>query len=109
MDILTNKQYINTNYNNRYAHTPIYYNTEDNEWITGIGSNVFTNNNWVAHKVLPEDTLDKLALKYYANPTLWWVIAYYNNIQDAFVRLVEYYDIIKIPNIANIEFGNERA
>jgi len=109
MDILKNKQYVNFDYNSRYAYTPIYYNSDDSEWVTGIGSNVFTNNSWVAHKVSPEDNLDKLALKYYGNPTYWWVIAYYNNIQDAFVKLIDFFDIIKIPNIATVAFGNERA
>ena len=109
MDTLKNKQYVNFDYPTPYAYIPIYYNTEDDEWMAGIGSNVFTNNNWVAHKVTPEDTLDKLALKYYGNPTYWWAIAYYNNMWDVFVNLIDFFDVLKIPNIANIEFGNERS
>lgn len=108
MDILKNKQYISYDYTSRYQYTPIYYNTEDKEWLTGLGANVFKNTNWVAHKVTQEDTLDNLALKYYGNPTYWWVIAYYNDIQDSFVYLYNDFDIIKIPNIAGLEFGNER-
>ena len=45
---------------------------------------------WVAHQVISTDTLDKLALTYYNNPTYWWVIAYFNDIQDAFIHLKDY-------------------
>jgi nucleoid-associated protein YgaU len=63
---------------------------------------------WVAHKVVSTDTLDKLALTYYNNPTYWWVIAYFNNIQDAFVNLKEHFEVLKIPTITNISFGDMR-
>ena len=108
MDILKNKQYISYDYTSRYQQVPIYYNSNDDRWMSGLGSNVFKNNNWVAHKVTQEDTLDKLALKYFGNPTYFWVIAYYNDIQDSFIKLSDYFDIIKIPNITSITFGNER-
>jgi len=31
-----------------------------------------------------ENRLDKIANRYYKNSTLWWVIAYVNNIKDPF-------------------------
>jgi hypothetical protein len=46
-----------------------------------------------------------LALKYYNNPTFWWVIAYFNDIQDPFKPLKDKRDTIKIPSISSIEFG----
>jgi hypothetical protein len=49
-----------------------------------------------------------LALTYYNNPTYWWIIAYFNNITDPFIELISKYATIKIPNISNIKFENER-
>jgi hypothetical protein len=63
---------------------------------------------WVAHKVVQDDTLDKLALNYYNNPSYWWIIAYFNDIQDAFINLKDYFDIIKIPALNSVEFGDLR-
>ena len=108
MDILTNKQYEAYNYTCRYTPVPYYYNTHDKKWVYGIGSNLSTTTSYVAHKVKDTDTLDSLALKYYNNPTLYWVIAYANDILDCYIRLIDYYKIIKIPNIQSITFGDGR-
>ena len=108
MDELKNKRYENFDYVSRYTDVPYYYNQVDKKDIYGLGSNLFKNTSWVAHKVKQEDTLDSLALNYYNNPTYWWIIAYFNDIQDAFTNLTEYFDIIKIPSISSITSGNER-
>ena len=63
---------------------------------------------WVAHPVVSTDTLDKLALTYYNNPSYWWVIAYFNDIQDAFITLKDYFDVLKIPAITNVSFIDMR-
>ena len=60
---------------------------------------------YVSHKVASGDTLHKLALKYYNNPTYWWVIAYFNDVQDAFIPLRNQFTIIQIPNISSVLFG----
>jgi hypothetical protein len=49
-----------------------------------------------------------LALSYYNNPTYWWIIAYFNDIQDAFIKLSDKFDILKIPDIRSLEFGDLR-
>ena len=109
MDVLKDKQYGVFDYNPcRYTGVPYYYNTQDEKYIYGLGSNMKKDLPWVAHKVKQEDSLDSIALTYYNNPTYWWVIAYFNDIQDSLVHLIDYYDIIKIPNISSIEFGAER-
>lgn len=105
MDTLKDKKYISYDYLSRYSATPSFYDTLDNRELMGIGSNMQKLTNVYTHKVKTTDTLDSLALKYYNNPTYWWIIAYYNDIQDAFVKLVEHYKVLQIPNIANIEFG----
>ena len=108
MDTLINKRYEQYDYTSRYTDIPYYFDTLKNRDVYGIGSNLRKDTTWTAHKVQETDTLDSLALKYYANPTFWWIIAYFNDIQDAFINLSSKFNIIKIPNISSITFGAER-
>lgn len=108
MDILTNKSYKQYDYTSRYTTIPYYYNKEDDKWIYGISKNLNKDTQYIAHKVKDSDTLDYLALKYYNNPTYYWVIAYFNDIQDCYINLIDYYKIIKIPKINSIEFSEGR-
>lgn len=108
MDTLKDKRYEAYDYTSRYTHVPYFYDTLRDKEVYGIGDNMLKNIAFVSHKVTEEDTLDTLALKYYNNPTYWWVIAYFNDIQDAFRPLYEYIDIIQIPSINSIEFGELR-
>lgn len=105
MDTLKNKTYVNFDYLSRYTNTPYYYDTLKDRQIFGIGTNLKTNSEFVTHKVKSNDTLHSLALKYYNNPTYWWVIAYFNDVQDSFKPIIEKYKTIKIPNITSVEFG----
>jgi hypothetical protein len=105
MDTLRNKMYEKFDYLSRYTDTPYYYDTLGNKEIYGIGTNLKTTAEFVTHKVNSNDTLNSLALKYYNNPTFWWVIAYFNNIQDPFKPLRIKYKTLKIPNISSVEFG----
>ena len=106
MDTLKNKTYVSFDYISRYANVPYYYDTLTGREVFGIGTNLKTTAEFVTHKVRSNDTLNSLALKYYNNPTFWWVIAYYNNIQDPFKPLRNKYDTLRIPNISSIEFGS---
>lgn len=108
MDVLKNKSYGKFDYTSRYASVPYYYHTLDDKYIYGIGSNLNKNTYYTLHNVKDTDTLDYLALKYYNNPTFFWVIAYFNDIQDAFIKLSDHYKTIKIPHISSIKFGSER-
>ena len=108
MDTLTNKKFAKYDYTSRYLDVPYYFDTLAKRELYGIGSNMLKNSPWVAHKVRPEDTLEALALKYYNNPTFWWIIAYFNDIIDVFAELTATFDILKIPNISSISFGAER-
>ena len=105
MDTLKNKVYTSYDYLSRYTSVPNYYDTLADRDVTGIGSNMFKVANPLSHKVKPTDTLDSLALRYYNNPTYWWIIAYYNDIQDCFIKLSDYYSVLQIPNISEIQFG----
>ena len=105
MDTLKNKIYASYDYLSRYTNVPYYYDTLSDREVYGIGTNMKTDTEYVTHKVRSNDTLHSLALKYYNNPTFWWVIAYFNNIQDSFKPLRDKYQTLKIPNISSIEFG----
>jgi hypothetical protein len=108
MDTLTNKRYQQYDYTSRYTDVPYYYDIINGRDVYGIGSNLSKTTSWVGHEVKPTDTLDTLALKYYNNATFWWIIAFFNDIQDPFIQLSDRFEVIKIPAISSIEFGNER-
>lgn len=108
MNVAKNKKYEAYDYICRYTNTPYYYNTVDEREFYGIGSNLSKDTAWVVHRIAAEDSLDYLALKYYNNPTYWWVIAYFNDIQDPFIDLYGNMSMIKIPAISSIKFGDER-
>jgi nucleoid-associated protein YgaU len=105
MDTLKNKIYANFDYLSRYSSVPYYYDTLSGKEVFGIGTNLRNDTEYVTHKVKSNDTLNSLALKYYNNPTFWWIIAYFNDIQDAFKPLRNKYKTLKIPSITSIEFG----
>lgn len=105
MDTLKNKLYNNFDYLSRYTNVPYYYDMLNDREIFGIGTNLKNNTEYVTHVVRSNDTLNSLALKYYNNPTFWWIIAYFNDIQDSFKPLRDKYDTLKIPSISSIEFG----
>ena len=108
MDKLKDKKYESFDYTCRYTGVPYYYNVADGKEIFGLTSNMIKDLPWVAHKVKDEDTLDSLALNYYNNPTLFWIIADFNSIRDPFEKLWGKYRIIKIPSLTSIEFGDLR-
>lgn len=103
MDILTSKQYKNYSYFSRYASFPIYYNKLDKKYMYGVTSQLKKDVNYVLHKVKKGDTLDTLALTYYNNPTYYWVIGNFNNIQDPYIKLTEN-DVLMIPVLNDISF-----
>lgn len=108
MEKLTNKRYNSFDYTCRYTTVPYFYDTETQTDVYGVGTQMSSKTAFVSHQVRPEDTLDSLALTYYNNPTYWWVIAYFNKINDPFISLSEKFSIIKIPSISSIIFEDER-
>ena len=57
--------------------------------------------NDIVHRVRvgEENRLDLIAHQYYGNPTLWWVIAYRNNIYDPF----------NVPSETNLAIPSKEA
>lgn len=109
MDVLKNKRYQSYDYTCRYTGVPYFYHTLDNKYTYGIGKNLSKKTTYTLHNVSDTDTLDYLALKYYNNPTYFWIIAYFNDIEDPFIRLSEHFTAIKIPNISSIIFEDMRG
>lgn len=106
MSILTNKSYKDYSYVSRYSMFPYYYHTVDNKYIYSITANLRQDTLYTMHTVQIGDTIDNLALKYYNNPTLYWIICSFNNINNPFKQLTPGQQI-KIPSISNIEFDIE--
>lgn len=105
MDDLTNKRTASFDYISRYASTPYYFNTRTQRDIMGLSHNLIRTTAYVSHVVKQEDTLASLALKYYNNPSYWWVIANFNRITDPFIKLSKFYKTLSIPSISSISFG----
>lgn len=103
MDVLTNKSYKDYTYTSRYAPFPYYYHTVDNKYVYGITAYLDDTTAYKMHTIKQGDTLDGLALYYYNNPTLFWIICSFNHIRNPYKNLVAGKQI-KIPSISTIKF-----
>ena len=104
MDILTNKYYKEYSYVSRYAPFPCYYNTNDNKYVTGLTAYLDDSTAYTLYTVKQGDTIDRLALEFYNNPTLYWIICSFNHIRDPYTKLTEGTKL-KIPSIATIKYN----
>ena len=104
MDILSDKTVRSYDYTSRYAPFPFYYNTWDNKYVYGLTNQLSEDAEYVLHKVVDTDTLDKLAYKYYGRPDLYWIIADFNRIQDSYTKLFGNFKTIKIPALSGIRY-----
>ena len=103
MDVLKNKRYRSYDRVSRYVRFPYYYHSKDNKYIYGTTNQLLATTYYSLHKVVRGDTPDSLALKYYNNPTYYWVILDFNRMQDPFEELVEG-SYIKIPTFSTIQY-----
>ena len=108
MNELKNKHYIQYDYKCRDAQSPVYYNEKYKQEVVGVGSNIKKTTDYIIHNVKPGDTVNSLALKYYNNPTYWWMIVQFNMIFDPFMQLSDRYKTLKIPNMSTVAFGDTR-
>lgn len=103
MSSILNKSYKEYSYVSRYSSFPFYYHREDNKYFYGITAYLKDTTVYTLHTIKQGDTLDTLALDYYNNPTLYWIICSFNHITNPYITLVPG-STIKIPSIANIEY-----
>ena len=103
MDVLTHKQYKQYNYISRYSISPIYYHTLDDKYLVGRDKCLKDDTLYQTYKVLQGDTYDSIALRFYNNPTYYWIICSFNRILDPFENPVKG-TLLKIPSLSNIKF-----
>ena len=105
MDVLTDKKYITYKGISRYSSFPIYYHTVDKKWVGGTTKYLVNTTSGTTYRVQVGDTYDNLALFYYNNPSLYWVICSFNHIQDPFTDPIPG-SILQIPVLSNISYGD---
>ena len=103
MNTLINKTYKDYSYTSRYTPFPYYYHIRDDKYTYGITAYLDDTTIYHMHTVVQGDTIDNLALQYYNNPTLFWIICSFNHIRNPYSDL-KVGSLIKIPSIANIKF-----
>lgn len=109
MSKLSDKSYKEYSYVSRYSNFPYYYNTQDDKYVGGITAYLSDTTTYTLHTVKQNETFDSLALDYYGNPTLYWVICSFNHINNPYMEL-SIGSKIKIPAISNIIYDmNGRA
>lgn len=102
MERLVNKTISAYDYNSRYNTVPYYYNIDDEKYIRGLSKSVVGPFEYSIHMVKTTDTLDKLALYYYGDPSKYWILAEVNGILDPFIQLSSMYNFIYIPAYKDI-------
>lgn len=103
MESLINKSYKDYDYTSRYSPFPYYYHVKDNKYVYGVTAYLDNTTVYSIHIVKQGDTIDNLAMHYYNNPTLYWVICSFNRIRNPYTKL-SVGQQLKIPSIANIKF-----
>ena len=103
MDVLVNKQYKSYDKFSRYAPLPYYYNIVDNKYVYGTYHQLRDDTNYQLYVTQKNDTYDSISLKFYNNPTYYWVIADFNRIEDPFISPTEGTQL-KIPAFSNLTF-----
>lgn len=103
MNVLINENYKSYDYLSRYSSFPYFYNINDNKYTYGITAQLKNDTPYVEHIVKQGETIDNLALKYYNNPTKFWIICDFNRIQDPFIEL-KVGQKLKMPVVTNLQY-----
>lgn len=75
MDVLKNEGYLQYDRISRYSVVPIYYNTLRDNYVSGSSTYLNNTTNYTVYKVKYKDTYDKIALKFYNNPSYFGLYA----------------------------------
>ena len=103
MDVLVNKQYKSYDKFSRYSPLPYYYNIDDNKYVYATYHQLKDNSNYQLYVTQKNDTYDSISLKFYNNPTYYWIIVDFNRINDPFVSPQEGTKL-KIPSFSTLMF-----
>ena len=103
MEVLDNKQYKTFNQFSRYQNVPYYFHRIDKKYVSGTTTHIDKNTPFILYKTKLNDNLDTIALSFYNNPTYYWIIADFNNIQNPFTTFgID--EELKIPIFNEITF-----
>lgn len=100
MDILKNKTTKTGNYFSRYNGIPMYYNTWDGKYQLHLKSWLKKDFDYTKYTVGEHETYDYIALKFYSNPTYYWIICDANDIIDP-MKDPQPGDVLLIPSLGN--------
>lgn len=98
MDILTNRTVKTSKHYSRYNGLNMYYNKHDGKYQLALKSWLRPNFNYTKYVVGKDETLDYIALKFYNNPTYYWIICDANKILDPTIEPEEGTTLI-IPSL----------
>lgn len=101
MDVLSGRYYKNYNKVSRYSSLPYFYHELDGKYVYSTSAHLNRNAPYTLDYIKDGDTLDSLALYYYNNPTYYWAIAEFNDIDDPFEKL-EVGREIRIPSFSSL-------
>lgn len=106
MDILQDRGYKSFDYISRYSNFKQYYNLKTNKYncetVKYLSKDIPTG----VYITKEGDTYDSIALEFYNNPTLFWVICSYNRIIDVFEK-PEKGTTLRIPVLSEITYDEE--
>lgn len=104
MDILANKTVKTSKYFSRYNGINLYYNTHDKKYQLALKSWLKPDFEYTKYTVEDRDTWDYIALKFYNNPTYYWILCDANKIIDPMIEPKKG-DVIIIPSLgSNLQF-----
>ena len=104
MDILKDRSVKTSKYFSRYNGVPMYYNTLDKKYQLGLKSWLKQDFDYTKYTVQKGDTYDYIALKFYNNPTYYWIICDANKIIDPMIEPKKG-DVLIIPSLgSNLQF-----
>lgn len=104
MNILTNESTKTSEYFSRYNGVAQYYNKHDKKYQLALKAWLKKDFDSVPYVVEKGDTFDFLALKFYNNPTYYWLICDANDIINP-MKEPEEGDVLLIPALgSDIQF-----
>lgn len=106
MEVLNEKGFRSYDYISRYQQFPYYFNYVDNKYVYGTTAQLDTSVGYSIHNVKNGDTFDSIALDYYNNPTLYWIICDFNRVQDPYRKLKQG-EQIKVPVLSSVIYDKE--
>ena len=105
MDVLTNKTAKTSNYYSRYNGRDYYYNKLDNKNQMSTARWLKQNTDYSTYVVKEKDNYDNIALWFYNNPTMYWIICDFNRVLDP-LKPPKVGTVLYIPSLST-NFGYE--